>query len=34
MLTGDNQFTAKAVADELKLDGYQADCLPDDKYKR
>jgi Cu2+-exporting ATPase len=34
MLTGDNQFTAKAVADELKLDGYQADCLPDDKYKK
>lgn len=34
MLTGDNEFTAKAVADELKLDGYQADCLPDDKYKK
>lgn len=34
MLTGDNQFTAKAVADELQLDGYQADCLPDDKYKK
>ena len=34
MLTGDNKFTAKAVADELKLDGYQADCLPDDKYKK
>ncbi|PLW96115.1 MAG: copper-translocating P-type ATPase [Marinilabiliales bacterium] len=32
MLTGDNKFTAKAVADELGLDGYQADCLPDDKY--
>jgi Cu2+-exporting ATPase len=32
MLTGDNQFTAKAVADELGLDDYQADCLPEDKY--
>ena len=34
MLTGDNKFTAKAVADELHLDGYVADCLPDDKYKK
>jgi Cu2+-exporting ATPase len=34
MLTGDNEFTAKAVAGELNLDGYQADCLPDDKYKK
>lgn len=34
MLTGDNEFTAKAVADELNLDGYQADCLPDDKFKK
>lgn len=34
MLTGDNQFTAKAVADELGLDGYQADCLPGDKYNK
>ncbi len=34
MLTGDNKFTAKAVADELQLDGFQADCLPDDKYKK
>ena len=34
MLTGDNEFTAKAVAEELHLDGYQADCLPDDKYKK
>ncbi len=34
MLTGDNEFTAKAVSEELKLDGYQADCLPDDKYKK
>jgi heavy metal translocating P-type ATPase len=34
MLTGDNKFTAKAVADELKLDGFEADCLPDDKFKK
>ncbi len=34
MLTGDNEFTAKTVADELNLDGYQADCLPDDKFKK
>ncbi len=34
MLTGDNEITAKAVAGELHLDGYQADCLPDDKYKK
>jgi Cu2+-exporting ATPase len=34
MLTGDNKFTAKAVADELKLDGFEADCLPEDKFKK
>jgi len=34
MLTGDNEYTAKAVAEELHLDGYQADCLPEDKYNR
>lgn len=34
MFTGDNYLTAKAVAEELHLDGYQADCLPDDKYKK
>jgi Cu2+-exporting ATPase len=34
MFTGDNEFTAKTVAEELNLDGYQADCLPDDKYKK
>ncbi len=33
MLTGDNAFTAKAVADKLGLDKFKADCLPDDKYK-
>jgi Cu2+-exporting ATPase len=34
MLTGDNKFTAKAVAGELKIDDFTADCLPDDKYKK
>ncbi len=34
MLTGDNKFTAKAVADELGLDGYGADYLPEDKYNK
>ena len=34
MLTGDNELTAKAVAVELQLDGYQSDCLPGDKYNR
>lgn len=31
MMTGDNEFTAKAVADELDLKSYKADCLPEDK---
>jgi len=34
MLTGDNAITAKAVAGQLKLDDFKADCLPDDKYKK
>lgn len=34
MLTGDNKITAEAVAKELNLDGFQAECLPDDKYKK
>jgi heavy metal translocating P-type ATPase len=34
MLTGDNELTAKVVADELGLDGFIADCLPEDKYKK
>jgi Cu2+-exporting ATPase len=34
MLTGDNEFTARTVASVLNLDGYQANCLPDDKYKK
>ncbi len=33
MLTGDNELTAKSVAGELNLDGYKADCLPEDKYQ-
>jgi heavy metal translocating P-type ATPase len=31
MLTGDNAVTAKAVAEELKIDEYRADLLPEDK---
>jgi len=34
MMTGDNAFTAKAVADTLHLDGFQADCLPEDKLNK
>ena len=31
MLTGDNKNTAKAVADQLNLSSFQAECLPEDK---
>jgi Cu2+-exporting ATPase len=34
MLTGDNVLTARAVAEELQLDGFAADCLPADKYAK
>jgi Cu2+-exporting ATPase len=34
MMTGDNAFTAKAVARELSLNGYHADCLPKDKLNK
>ena len=34
MMTGDNKYTAKAVAGELNLDGFIAECLPDDKYNK
>ncbi|MES2240420.1 MAG: heavy metal translocating P-type ATPase [Bacteroidota bacterium] len=33
MLTGDNENTAKAVADELQLTSFVANCLPEDKLK-
>ncbi|MBS7255599.1 heavy metal translocating P-type ATPase [Flavobacterium branchiicola] len=33
MLTGDNANTAKAVADQLHLSAFKADCLPEDKLK-
>ncbi|MDX1471478.1 MAG: heavy metal translocating P-type ATPase, partial [Flavobacteriaceae bacterium] len=33
MLTGDNQATAKAVADELNLHDFKAGMLPEDKLK-
>lgn len=31
MLTGDNELTAKAVAEETGIDGYVAGCLPNEK---
>jgi Cu2+-exporting ATPase len=34
MLTGDNELTAKFVADQLGLDSFMPDCLPEDKYKK
>jgi Cu2+-exporting ATPase len=33
MITGDNENTAKAVANELHLTGFIANCLPEDKLK-
>ena len=33
MLTGDNELTAKYVADTLNLSAYKASCLPEDKLK-
>ena len=33
MMTGDNENTAKAVAQELNLSSYKAGCLPEDKLK-
>ncbi|MDX6182345.1 heavy metal translocating P-type ATPase [Flavobacterium sp. Fl-77] len=33
MMTGDNIHTAKAVADDLHLSSFKADCLPEDKLK-
>jgi len=34
MLTGDNQKTAKSVADKLGIDDYTADLKPEDKQKK
>lgn len=34
MLTGDNKNTAKGVAEELGLDGYEAEYLPADKLNK
>lgn len=34
MMTGDNEDTAKAVAEEINLEHYEANCLPDDKLER
>lgn len=34
MLTGDNKLTAKSVAEELSLDGFEAECLPEDKFRK
>ena len=31
MMTGDNEHTAKAVADELGIKNFKANCLPEDK---
>lgn len=31
MMTGDNENTAKAVADELGIKNFKANCLPEDK---
>ena len=33
MLTGDNENTAKAVADEIHLASFKASCLPEDKLE-
>jgi P-type Cu2+ transporter len=34
MMTGDNEKVAKSVSDELGLDGYYAEVLPDQKLKK
>jgi len=34
MLTGDNEETAKEVSEELALDGYYAEVLPDEKQSK
>ena len=32
MLTGDNEYVAKGVSQELGIDAYFAEVLPEDKY--
>jgi len=34
MLTGDNEATARAIANELGIKNYQANCLPEDKINK
>lgn len=34
MMTGDNQNTARAVAEQLQLKDYYAQCLPEDKINK
>jgi Cu2+-exporting ATPase len=34
LLTGDNAVVAKSVSDELKMDGYFAEVLPDQKLEK
>ena len=34
MLTGDNEITAKSVANELGLDDFKAECLPEEKFAK
>jgi Cu2+-exporting ATPase len=34
LLTGDNEAIAKAVAEKLKMDGYFANVLPQDKQEK
>ncbi|WP_258541993.1 heavy metal translocating P-type ATPase [Parvicella tangerina] len=34
MMTGDNEHTAKAVAEAIDLDQFEADCLPEDKLNK
>lgn len=33
LMTGDNEFTAKAVCKEVGIKNYHANCLPEDKLK-